>query len=261
MLDWLIDLPLLGGLLLFIGIVILVGVLIFIAVHYLFVKPIYEKPHYQVSKVLFRTSASLLALMLSFTYANQRIDYFTIKSSIQAEASTLVDIHMNLRSYGTQEAEQIQGMVQRYVTTALEEGWKPIMDAPFESKTFMDFRSVHDAILNLTIDDERQATLKADLLKDVDELSDYMQVRFYKTRPETPFLFYVACFGFVVVMVLFSTNKPDKISILFISLYNAFIGVVLYFIVMMNNPLVGPLQVKAESFEILKEAIDKHVKE
>ncbi len=260
MFEWLIDWPLIWGLIFFISIGVLSGILIFVAVYHLFVKPNYQKQHYQVSKLLFRTSASLLALMLSFTYANQRIDYITLKSSIQAEASTLVDIHMTLHFYNTKEAEEIQKLVQQYVGGVLDEGWGPIKEAPFESKTFSNYRNIFDHILKLNAGDENHIRLKNDLLQDVDALSDYMQIRFYKTRPETPFLFYVACFGFVIVMILFSAYKPDKISVLFVSLYNSFIGVVLYFIVMMNNPLVGPLQVKADSFEILKETIDKNLK-
>lgn len=261
MLNWLLDIPFIYGVLIFVFALVIAGALIFISVHHLFIKPNFQKAHYQVSKLLFRTSASLLAMLLSFTYANQRIDYFTIKNSIQAEASTLVDIHMDLAFYGSQEANEIQKKIRAYVKITLEEGWEPITRAPFESQSFREFRVIYKDLLSLEANGENQTRLKANLLEDADALSDYLQVRFYKTRPESPYLFYLAFFGFVVVMILFSAYKPDKISILFVSLYNCFIGVVLYFIVMMNNPLVGPLQVKAEPFEILKETIEKNIKE
>jgi hypothetical protein len=83
-----------------------------------------------------------------------------------------------------------------------------------------------------------------------------MQVRIYQARPETPFLLYIALSGFVVSMIFFSAYRPDKVSISFISLYNAFIGLVLYFVILMNNPLIGPIQIQSESLQILQEAID-----
>ncbi len=260
MIQWLIELPLSLGLISFITIIVVLGGLIFITVHYLFVKPVYKKTHYQISKMLFRTVASLLALMLSFTYANQRIDYITVKNSIQAEASEIVDIHMNLGLFQTPQAELLQAELRSYVTIMIEEGWEPIKDDPFRSQTFLKFREINKGIIMLEVNSQVQEDLKRLLLQDIDEMSDYLQVRFYKTRPETPFLFYVACFGFIVAMILFATYTPDRISVIFISLYNIFIALVLYFILMMNNPLIGPLQVKAESFQILKETIDRGVK-
>ena len=143
MLDWLLDIPFIYGVLIFVSILTIVGAFIFVTVHHIFIKPNYKKAHYQVSKLFFRTSASLLAMLLSFTYANQRIDYFTIKNSIQAEASTLVDIHMDLGFYGSQEANEIQKKIRAYVKSTLEEGWEPITKAPFESQSFMDFRNIY----------------------------------------------------------------------------------------------------------------------
>ncbi len=61
--------------------------------------------------------------------------------------------------------------------------------------------------------------------------------------------------GFFIIMILYSVYKPDKISILFISLYNSFIGILMYFIILLNNPLAGPLQVGFEPFQILEKAI------
>ena len=260
MLQWLIELPLLPGIFLFMLLIMVAGVLIFILVHHFFVKPVYQKVHYRISRLLFRTTASLLALMLSFTYANQRVDFFTIKGSIQAEASEIVDIHMNLGFFGTPEAKQLQRELQAYVKIMLEEGWEPIVAAPFETRTFQKFKSIYGQALTLQVQNESQAGLKNEILADMDEMSDYLQVRFYKTRPETPFLFYVACFGFIVVMILFSTYTPDKIAVIFLSLYNAFIALILYFILLMNNPLVGPLKIKAEAFDILEETIERNLK-
>lgn len=258
---WLIELSLTQGLLSFIAIMVVLGGVIFTTVHHYFVKQVYQKIHYQISKMLFRTVASLLALMLSFTYANQRIDYITVKNSIQAEASKVVSIHMNLEMYHTPQSEILQKELRSYVKIMTEEGWKPIKEDPFRSKTFLKFREINKGIVNLETNNQMQENVKRQLVQDVDEMSDYLQVRFYKTRPETPFLFYVACFGFVVVMILYSTYPPDRISIIFISLYNMFIALVLYFILMMNNPFVGPLQVKADAFQILRETIDRGVEE
>jgi hypothetical protein len=61
-------------------------------------------------------------------------------------------------------------------------------------------------------------------------------------------------------MILFSVYKPDRVSLMFLSLYNAFIAMIIYFIIMMSNPLIGPLQIQPEPFLILKDAIEAEYK-
>lgn len=254
---WLLELPLVIGLPVFVAIIVITGSLIFILVHKYVIKPAFFKVHYNVTKLLFRSSASLLSLLLSFTLANQRSEYFALRSSLQEEAALLVDIHMDLEYYNSPEASALQKDIRNHIKIEVEEGWEPLVKSPFESQTFNSFREIYGKLLQLEAINPTQVNLKQSLLSDADAVSDFMQVRFYKSRPETSELFYLSFFGFVIVMVLFATYTPDKITLLFISLYNIFIGSVLYFIILMNNPLAGPLKVKAEPFHILKETIDK----
>jgi len=256
MIDLLFELSLFTGILIFLVCTVLLGAVIFLVFHHLNTKINLSKRHSQVGRVLFRTSASLLALLLSFTYASQRVDYFKIKQSLELEASQIVDIHMDLELFDEPEAESIRQKIRNYVLVMLEEGWKPVSESPFQSRTYLFFFEIYQDIHKIEASNEFQEQLKTNLIADIDEISDHMQVRFYQTNAETPFLIYIALFGFVVVMIFFSVYTPDKITIAFISLFNAFIGLVLYFIVMMNNPLIGPLQIQPESFQILKEAID-----
>lgn len=256
MINLLLKLPLFAGILLFLVCIVTLGIIIFFSSHYFYIKGKISKSQVQVGRVLFRTSASLLALLLSFTFASQRVDYFKIKQSLEYEASQLVDIHIDLGLFDSPSAELISQNVRDYVGIILEEGWKPITENPFESSTFVQFLEIYQDIHNLEANDALQLQLKESLIADIDEVSGYLQVRFYMTRPEIPFLAYIALFGFVVVMIFFSVYTPDKVSIAFISLFNAFIGLVLFFILLMNNPLIGPIQIQPEPFQILQDAMD-----
>ena len=256
MFNLLFELSVIPGILLFLVCINILGIIIFHACHYLFSKKL-SKQHIQIGRVLFRTSASLLALLLSFTFASQRVDYYTIKQSLESEASQIVDIHMDLELFGNLSAERIRQKIRNYVGVILAEGWKPISDNPFQSRTFLLFFEIYQDIHHLDAENDYQRQLKSNLISDIDEISDYMQVRIYKTRPDIPFLLYIALFGFGVVMIFFSVYTPDRVSISFITLYNSFIGLILYFTVLMNNPFIGPIQIQPESFRILQEAIDQ----
>ena len=256
MFNLLFELSVITGVFLFLVCMNILGVIIFLACHYSFSINL-SKQHIQIGRILFRTSASLLALLLSFTFASQRVDYYTLKQSLESEASQLVDIHMDLELYGNHPAARIREKIRNYVGVILAEGWKPISENPFQSRTYLHFFEIYRDIHHLEIENDYQQQLKSNLIADIDEISDYMQVRIYKTRPEIPFLLYIALFGFGVVMIFFSVYNPDRVSISFVTLYNSFVGLILYFIILMNNPLIGPIQIQPESFRILQEAIDQ----
>jgi len=259
MLKLLLPIPLYIGLPLFMIFIVLLGGLIYIGSHRL-LKRYIQKQHERVGRVLFRTSASLLGLILSFTFANQRVDYFRLKQSLVSEASQIVDIHMGLNLYNSPEAKRIQEEVRDYVLFITEDGWKSINKDPFLSRTFSQFFKIYVNIHKLKPENSLQEELRSSLVADIDQVSDYLQVRMYSTRPEQFNLIYTSVFGLFVIMVLFSVYPPNGLNIMFLSLYNAFIGLLLYFILMMNNPLTGPLQLKAEPFFLLKETIESNLK-
>ncbi len=255
MIDFLIDKSLGTGVVFFVFITIAFGLIIYLSFHFL-IKDKLKKNHERVGRTLFRVAASLLALILSITFANQRVEYFKLKNSLEAEASKLVDIHLDLGLYDTQEAQLLQAKIRDYIVYISEDGWKSLENDPFMSRPFVLFREFYVEIYNLEPKTPFQVKLKENLLDDIDLISDYLQVRLYSTRTESNQLIYTSVFGLAVIMILFTVYPPDRITIGFLSLYVAFIGVTLYFILMMSNPLKGPLQIEPGPFLLLKETIE-----
>lgn len=212
-----------------------------------------NKPHERTGRVLFRTTASLLALLLSFTFANQRVNYYKIKDALENEASQLVDIWLDLQLFGTPEALDIQEKVKHYIRTILHEEINSNIKNPLFGPPVGIFIMLYNNISELETSNPRQEKLKENLLLDIDQVSDFMQVRNYRSKPEPLILIYIATFGYIVSSILFSVYKPDRISITFFSLYNAFVAIVMYFIIMMNNPMIGPLKIVNEPFKMIIE--------
>jgi len=252
--DFLLNTSLGTGIVIFTISTIVFALIIYVSSYFLF-KNSLNKIHERVGRLLFRVGASLLALILSITFANQRVDYFKLKSSIEGEASKLVDIHMDLELFETEGSRLIQSKVRDYVLYISQDGWKSLHEDPFLSRSFVLFREIYYDINHLVTESRFQEKLKENLIHDIDFVSDYLQSRLYSTRPESNHLIYTTIFGLIVIMILFSVYPPDKITIIFLGLYVAFIGVILYFILMMSNPLKGPLQLAPKPFHILEETI------
>lgn len=246
--DW----PLILSLPVFLSVSVISSIIIYLISHKVIAKQL-KKQHERTGRVLFRTSASLLALLLSFTFANQRVNYYKIKDSLESEASHLVDISLDLQLFGTPRAKELQEKVKHYIRSILHNEFKAENENPFFTPSVSIFIMLYNNICDLETTTPKQELLKKNLLVDIDAVSDYMQIRGYRSRPEPLNLIFIATFGFVVSCILFSVYKPDKISITFLSLYNAFVAVVMYFIIIMNNPLIGPLKIANEPFKILIE--------
>jgi len=255
MIDFLINSSLGTGLLIFVLITVSFGLIIYLISHQI-IKNDLSKKHVGMGRTLFRVSASLLGLILSITFANQRVNYFTLKSSIEAEASTMVDLKIDLDLYDTEESYLIQKKIIEYVLYISTDGWKSLHKDPFKSKPFVLFREIYLDINHLEPLTPLQERLKGNLLTDIDHISDYLQVRLYSMREESNPLIYTSIFGLAGIMILFAVYPPDRLTISFLAIYVAFIGIVLYFILMMSNPLKGPLQIEPGPFLLLKETIE-----
>lgn len=246
--DW----PLAESLSIFLVIAVTSSLMVYLLANKLLFSKI-NKLHERTGRVLFRTTASLLALLLSFTFANERVNHFKIKDSLEMEASHLVDIWLDLELFKSDAADAIQQKVKHYVRSILYEDAAGKGENPFFTPSVSIYMMLYNNILNLEATTPRQTLLKHNLLSDIDEVSDFMQVKKYRSRPEPLNLIFIAAFGFYVASFLFSVYKPDRISITFLSLYNSFVAVVMYFIIMMNSPLIGPMKIDNEPFKILYE--------
>jgi len=246
MMDFFYHWPLEYSLTAFLCFALLASIMIYLVSHKL-IKSSLGKKHERTGRVLFRTTASLLALLLSFTFANQRVNYYKIKDSLELEASQLVDIWLDLQLYDTPRAREIQDKLRFYIRSILHEELPTEGNILFTRPAAI-YIQLYMNISDLQPENRKQEQLKANLLSDIDEVSDFMQVRAYRSRPQPHNLLYIAGFGFIVSSILFAVYKPDGISITFFSLYNAFVAIVLYFIIMMNNPMIGPLKIENEPF-------------
>ena len=261
MIEFFLQLPLPAGIVLFIVSTILAGDVIYLLTYRFFTQKYLKKKHEKTGRLLFKSCAGLLSLLLSFTFASQRVDHYKVKNSLEVQASQMVSIHVDLGQFRDSSAAGIQKKLRTYVKVILTEGWQPLADNPAQSRTFVLFNEIYRDILGLKTESSMEEHLKNGIISNFKLAAESIQVRIYQSKPEAPVLVYIAILGFGIIMILYSVYKPDNISILFISLYNAFIGIVMYFIILLNNPVAGPLQVGFEPFQILEKAINSKFQE
>ena len=204
-----------------------------------------------------RLSGALLGLLLSLTFVDVRSDMTKLRNSIELEAAQIVDIYNDLNLYGTPEANALQLKVVEYTQVLIDDEWSLLTEDRFSSKALQLFSEINSGVLNLDSTTKVQETLQASILQDLDEVSDYRQVRHYYATSDPPYYLFITILGFIITMSLLFVHAPKKVTIVLMCFYCAFVGVVLYFIVAQSHPFEGAMSVKPEPFEIISRDIFK----
>jgi hypothetical protein len=198
-------------------------------------------------------AGTLLGLLLSLTFAGVRSNSIRLQDSIEHEAAQIVDLYHDLALFNTNEATQLQEQVASYTQLLIEKEWPLLAEDQISLEADKQFQTLYEGILSLDATTVRQEILRASLVEDVDEVSDFRQVRHFNATAPPLYFLYIALFGFVMTVVFMAVYPPDKVTLILIGSYCAFIGVVFYFLLALNDPFTGPIRVTPEAFEIISQ--------
>lgn len=260
MLNFLLDISFWEGLVLLTLFVSGAGIAVVLVVKK-FLGPKISKQHEKIGRLLFRVTAGLIALLLSLSFANERVGQSKIIDSLEEEASMIVNSMLILDNIGTDEAVSIQTNLAEYVRLTMSDEWKATNSNPYFSDATNKLAEVYFMAFRMNSTDKEEELLKIKLLDHLSEVMRLMQVRIYSENIPMPYLIYILFVGLLFMWIFYTVYKIDVISLSFITLYNIFIGILIYFVFAMSNPLVGPLKINAHSFEILhSKGIEKALK-
>jgi hypothetical protein len=210
------------------------------------------KQHEKVGRILFRVTAGLIALLISLSYANERLEQYKIMDSMETEASFIFNAVIKLKMLPSKESDQIKDKFKKYINKTISDRWKNTKADPFYSKTTGLIFEINTLAYNLPVKNKNEAKIKIDLIHDINEITKLMQVRIYSRHTTALYLIHILSIGMVFLWVFFTVYDLDLISLSFLSLYNIFVAILIYLVFMLSNPLIGPLKVDAHSFTILK---------
>lgn len=211
-----------------------------------------KKQHEKVGRLLFRVTAGLIALLISLSYANERVSQGKIIDALEEEASLLVNTAFVLNFFDSDESDLIRDKIIEYVDLTIKDDWKTVDSNPFFSDATNQLKEAYILTANLSTVNSNEEMLKNKVLNNLDRIVQLMQVRIYSQTVLIPNLIYILCLGLLFMWIFYTVYPVDLISLVFISLYNLFIGTLIYFVLALSNPLAGPLKINAHSFEVVQ---------
>lgn len=249
--DFLLKLPVWMGLLTVILTITILGLITVTQIKKIISKKL-TKQHEKVGRVLFRVTAGLIALLISLSYANEKVNKSKILDSLESEAALIVGIIIDLELYNTKESSIIIKNISDYINLTLKDDWKDIDNNPYFNNANKSLIEINSLIYSLPVNSKKQELIKNNLINKVHEVIQFMQIRIYSQITVVPYLIFILAVGLIFMWIFFTVYNLDLVSLLFLSLYNVFIAILIYFVFLLSNPLVGPLKIDAHSFTIIK---------
>ena len=245
-----LNLPVPIGLMVFVLFIIALGLIPYLIAQGLLPDTISEESK-TVAESIFRISGALLALLLSLTFADVRSEVTRVKDAAELEAAQIVDMYKDLAQYNSEDAAALQQRVIDFTRSILDDEWKEQQQSRNTSMAWKIFDELQTGVLNLVPENERQKVLVTRLLQDLDEISDYRQERFYHAEMDPPIFIFIAAIGFMITMALFGVHPRRGTTMLFMSMFSTFVGIVMYFSIAMSQPFHGPISISPRPFEII----------
>jgi hypothetical protein len=251
MLEFILRLSFWQGLFLTTSSIALIGIAVILLVKK-YVAPRLKKQHEKVGRLLFRVTAGLIALLISLSYANERVAQGKIIDALEEEASLLVNTSFVLTLFDNDQSDRIREKIIEYINLTIRDEWKTVDSNPYFSQATNRLKEVYVLTAKLSATNSDEANLKNKLLNNLDRIIQLMQVRIYSKTVLIPNLIYILGLGLLFMWVFFTVYPVDLIPLGFITLYNIFIGTLIYFVLALSNPLAGPLKIDAHSFEVIQ---------
>ena len=183
---------------------------------------------------------------------NERAEQIRIRDSLEKEAALIANVFLKLEVHNTPSADTIREELIKYVEYTIVDKWKEVNNNPYHSKITETIVRVTELAYRLVSETENQALAKGIIINELNEVVNLMQVRFYAKHALMPYLVYIMGAGMLIMWMFFAVYNFDLLSIVFLSLYNSFLVILIYFIIMLSNPMVGTLKIGANAFEVLK---------
>jgi hypothetical protein len=250
MIDWLVRLPLPVGVSLSVFVAISFGLLTHWGV-WLFVREHATSDLKALAGNLFRISGTLLGLLLSLTFADVRGELVTLRDTIERESAQLADIHADLGRFDSPAAELVRDDIEAYSASVVSDEWAALEEGRISQRTTEIFDEVEVGLLGLKPESPAQETLRSRLLEDVDEITDLRTSRYFHSTVPPPAFLYIAVLGYLCTMGMLGVHEPSSRSLMLMSFYCAFVGMVIYFILSLSHPFEGIARIAPDAFEAI----------
>jgi len=203
--------------------------------------------------------SALHGLILALVFAQEMIDYQQLRYENTVEANAVADIYYDIERYDPAGARPVQDMLYSYVKAVTDEEWDRLgATGRLSPGAWVRWDEAYNAILNLSPGNDRQRSLRDNMLARVHAVAETRVERENHAGASVSMLFWFAAVaGVVCIALAYYSYPPKRVNLWLVSLYGAFTGLVLFFIYAFENPYSAPGRMAPDAHIRLIEQLDR----
>lgn len=204
--------------------------------------------------VIFRVSA-LHGLILALVFADELVTLNSLKHTVSHEAAIVADVFYDLKRYDEGGTLQIRTAIAEYIGIVVEEEWERLATrGELSDEAWARWVFAYESILSLEPASVRQDTLKPIIVNYIREVSELRRARLAAaTSSANPFFLAAAIVGVLLTAMSFFTYAPGAVNLLLLSVFGAYTGLVIFFVLVFANPYLEPGAIEPIGFRNLLE--------
>lgn len=210
-----------------------------------------------VSMATIARLGTLHALIIALIFAAEMQNYLAVHKHIVNEAAAVADVYYGIENYFVNDdktaASSSQKAIVHYIRAVIDQEWPSLaVEKRLDKYAWKLYTEIGKDLLLLAPRNDYQRTIKNQLLKDWDAISQYRRAREAAALRDVPNFFWIlAVTGFIAVIVPYYVFSPRPAHLLVIGVFAAFNGLVFAFILEMSQPFSGIGIIEADIFERL----------
>jgi Protein of unknown function (DUF4239) len=220
----------------------------FLTVRWFWAARVTDKTNQVAETVAVRIGA-LHALILALVFAEAQSTHAELRQEVSKEVTTLEHVVLHLNQWDGPEKDKLRSELAVYVRAILRNEWQAAAPLGGSHEAKHAYNALDLSLLNLPADTPRQQSLRTRMLMDMDTLQEHRRNRLSLFHRGLPGLFWwVALAGFAITVGLFFIFPINALHIAMLSMYGAYTGLVLYFILALSHPYIGPAAIDASAY-------------
>lgn len=239
--DAILSLPTFMSGLLIIGGTILISIATYAVARVLLISRSASETKDLAGSVIFRVSA-LHGLILALVFAQELINLTHVKETTSREGALIGDVFFDLKRYDDAATIDARRDLAAYTAAVLGNEWETLArHKSLSGEAWGHWEAVYHAILDLEPQTLRQEDLRRIMLTHIREISSLRRARENAAATgANPLFVTAALIGVILTAISYFTFPPSKVNILLLSIFGAYTGLVIFFIVAFANPYLEP---------------------
>jgi hypothetical protein len=194
------------------------------------------------------------SLILALVFAEAQSTHTNLQQEVSKELTTIEHIALELDQWNGVEQGLLRGYLAAYVSAVLQNEWHASASLRGSREARHAYNVLDMGILNLKAESPQQQSLRTRMIVNMDELQDHRTARLSLAHRGLPSLFWwMALTGFAIIVGFFLIFPANLVHIAILSVYGAYTGLALYFILALSHPYTGPASIDTLPYQMVLE--------